>query len=125
MKKWTANEARRSETMFRRMYRDDAIREQKWRCVYCREPIRASTADHVRPLKAGGCTRRDNIKAACQPCNYAKGHMAVEAFKAILMARELPRGLSVSLMLAWSRQRIWRRVARAERHILAMVGVQA
>lgn len=45
------------------------------RCQYCWSPFPREQLqlDHVVPLARGGPTTRDNLVAACGPCNTAKG----------------------------------------------------
>jgi 5-methylcytosine-specific restriction endonuclease McrA len=45
-------------------------------CQYCANEFSRNnlTLDHVRPLSLGGKTSWDNIVAACQKCNTAKGN---------------------------------------------------
>jgi 5-methylcytosine-specific restriction endonuclease McrA len=47
------------------------MRRDKWTCGYCGE--RASTLDHVFPKSRGGLDNWENLIAACEPCNGAKG----------------------------------------------------
>ena len=48
-------------------------------CQYCslEFPRQHLTLDHVRPLSMGGRTKWDNIVAACQRCNTAKGNKMI------------------------------------------------
>jgi len=48
-------------------------------CQYCTQEFSRNnlTLDHVRPLSLGGRTKWDNIVAACQKCNTAKGNKMV------------------------------------------------
>lgn len=50
------------------------LRDQ-FECLYCNHQFARSnlTLDHVIPLSKGGKTGWDNIVAACQKCNGAKG----------------------------------------------------
>ncbi|NTF17355.1 HNH endonuclease [Agrobacterium rubi] len=113
---------RRLDAAFIRVYREQARIEQKSRCKYCHERLtaRTATADHVKPRSNHGLDRRDNIVAACEPCNKAKGSMSVAEFQKLL--HSFPTGHSIPILLAWSRRRINLAVARAERRILAFVG---
>ena len=45
----------------------------EFKCVYCGEPDKNLTFDHVIPRSKGGRTRWNNIAAACSPCNLKKG----------------------------------------------------
>ena len=92
------------DRMFARMYRSDALADQKMRCVYCKERI-----------------TRKNIKAACQPCNLAKGSMSEGLFRDILHSASIPSG--IRLACAWVRFRLNRRVEKAERRICRAVGM--
>lgn len=48
-------------------------------CQYCGSEFARKnlTLDHVIPLSKGGRTRWDNIVAACQKCNSAKGNKTI------------------------------------------------
>lgn len=111
------------DRMFARMYRSDALADQRLRCSYCKERITRenATADHLVPRKAGGKTTRKNIKAACQPCNLAKGSMSEGLFRDILHSASIPSG--IRLACAWVRFRLNRRVEKAERRICRAVGM--
>jgi 5-methylcytosine-specific restriction endonuclease McrA len=45
-------------------------------CAYCHKwvGIEGLGPDHVIPLSLGGANSRDNLAAACSPCNYNKGY---------------------------------------------------
>ena len=57
-------------TRFNVFLRDD------FRCQYCGNKFdsRDLTFEHVVPRSRGGRTTWENIVAACEPCNTAKGH---------------------------------------------------
>lgn len=114
---------RRDEKLFRKVYRDDAWRAQGGKCCYCGEKIKLAeaTADHVKPKKGGNYTSKANIKAACHPCNNAKGAMSVEDFKKALAN---PQGHSIPIMLASFRYRLWKRFDKFERRLEKFVGVK-
>lgn len=113
----------RLENLWRRVYRDQALKEQGGKCCYCHEPLnrRTATADHVTPVRRGGTTTKENIHAACYPCNQAKGAMTERRFKTLL--RNPPDDAHINLRIAAFRFRLWRRVDLAERRILAAVGL--
>lgn len=47
----------------------------RFRCQYCGDRhLKGLTFDHVVPRRDGGETTWQNIVAACEPCNTAKGH---------------------------------------------------
>lgn len=114
---------RRLDAAFMRVYREQARVEQKSLCKYCQERLsaRTATADHVRPRSKHGSDRRENIVAACEPCNKAKGSMSVGEFQKLLQA--FPAGHDVPILLAWSRRRINLAVARAERRMRSYFGL--
>jgi 5-methylcytosine-specific restriction endonuclease McrA len=112
---------RKRERMWTRMFALESWLKQGGKCAYCREPMKRDdiTGDHVDPIVSGGSTRRENIKAACRPCNMAKGHLSETAF---LKAIKSPRpGDSIHIWLAWSRRRIWLRTERACKRIMEAV----
>lgn len=96
----------KTEAAFIRVYREEARREQKGLCAYCREPItyRTATADHVIPKKRNGLDHRNNIVAACEPCNTAKGSMSERHFKMVI--KDFPAGRPTKFIMAWSRRRL-------------------
>ncbi len=113
---------RRLDAAFLRVYREQARVQQKARCKYCYEPMtaRSATADHVTARSKRGSDRRENIVAACGPCNSSKGSMSVAAFQKLL--HSFPSGHGIPILLAWSRRRLNLAVLRAEKRILAFVG---
>jgi len=52
-------------------------------CFYCKKPVAAGdlALDHAEPIAAGGTDQIQNLLIACKPCNAAKGHKAIEAYK--------------------------------------------
>lgn len=114
---------RRLDAAFIRVYREQARIDQKSRCKYCQERItaRTATADHVKPRSKHGSDRKENIVAACEPCNKAKGSMSVGEFQKLLHA--FPTGQPLAILMAWSRRRINLAVARSERRIARMFGL--
>lgn len=128
--------------VWRKMYREDARRNQGGRCRYCRSSIgrEDATLDHVVPVCEGGSDiDPGNFAAADELCNRAKGRMSVKAFQ-----RWLRSGDDVSawdmvlesdgpafrarracdLMLARSIFRINRRAEQACKRIAASVGMK-
>lgn len=47
--------------------------EQNHRCYYCGKKIDNLTQDHVIPVSRGGEHTKENVVAACMPCNLKKG----------------------------------------------------
>lgn len=94
------------DTAFRRAWKSEARAAQKCRCAYCAEPLtpKTATADHVQARAAFGLDQRNNIVAACQPCNRLKGHLPVAEFRRRI---ERPRsGEPIAFWLVWFRRRI-------------------
>ncbi|QYM73242.1 HNH endonuclease [Pseudochrobactrum sp. Wa41.01b-1] len=69
---------RKLNKAFERADKEAALREQNGRCKYCLDPlsVKAATRDHVIPRVAGGLNHKENIVAACAPCNQAKPIMS-------------------------------------------------
>lgn len=111
------------ERKWQQMFRASAATEQLGRCKYCGEALTRETisADHAVPRSKGGPTSRQNIKAACIPCNMAKGSMSVAEFMEAI-ARP-PEGASIHIWLAWSRRRLRIRVDRFRDRLSRAVGM--
>lgn len=103
------------------MFRNDALVAQHGRCAYCRVPLRArdATGDHVEPVICGGGISRQNIRAACRPCNLTKSAMGAQAF--LRLIKNPQPGDSIHVWLAWSRRRIALATERACNRIMAAV----
>jgi 5-methylcytosine-specific restriction endonuclease McrA len=52
-------------------------------CFYCAKVLAEGemTVDHVEPQKLNGGDSLQNLVLACKPCNAAKAHKPIEAFK--------------------------------------------
>ncbi|MFM6853578.1 MAG: HNH endonuclease [Sphingopyxis sp.] len=52
-------------------------------CFYCKKPVAHAdmTIDHIEPKSRGGTSSIQNLVVACKPCNSAKGHLPIEAYK--------------------------------------------
>lgn len=105
---------------FIRVYREQARVEQNSQCEYCFERLsyNTATADHVKAQSKNGSDRKENIVAACSPCNSAKGSMSVGNFKNLIKSNEIPRGKHWTILLAWSRRRINLALNRLEKKVL-------
>lgn len=101
------------ERAWLKMYRSDAKVMQSGRCAYCCAPLKPKqeTGDHVKAVIWGGQVNRENIKAACEPCNVLKGSMGPKAF--LHMIKNPQPGDGVHIWDAWSRRRIWMKTHRA------------
>jgi 5-methylcytosine-specific restriction endonuclease McrA len=71
-----------TERVWKKVYRIDAHTRRDGKCCYCRTPVPLSevTAEHRTPRKLGGRTTRENIDAACSPCNNARRHLTRAEF---------------------------------------------
>lgn len=109
------------DAAFLRAARDDARAAQDGRCRYCRDRIttRTATADHVVARACFGRDDRNNIVAACAPCNRLKGLMPVRLFVRMI---ERPRsGEPITYRLVNFRLRINLALERMERRVGAAV----
>lgn len=109
------------EKRWRHLCKIEALTEQNGTCKYCKSPliIRDATADHCWPRSKKGPTTRDNIVAACRPCNQAKGSTPhVEFYK--LIDRKFPKGAAPAILMIWASRRIMRRAHRASERILKL-----
>ncbi len=114
--------SKKLDRAFIRVYRENALREQDFKCVYCYERLnyRTVTADHIKAKSKGGNNGEDNIDAVCSPCNKAKGSMTKSQYGVMISVQ--PRCLPIEYTLAWIRRRLNLQILRAERNILASVG---
>lgn len=90
-----------------------ALREQGYRCFYCKCPLEPNeaTADHAHPKKPRGKLEKENIVAACYPCNQAKGGLFSQQFFTLINKSKPPKGEHTEILMAWASRRIWRRSA--------------
>lgn len=107
-----------------RMYREDALRAQGGRCLYCRTELTAAdvTADHRLAQANGGQDRQDNIDAVCRLCNRTKGKLSAAQFKKLVKSQE-PERFHVELIRAVRRVNL--AADRACTRILRSAGMAA
>lgn len=117
---------RKIEARILKSHKSEALAEQGGCCRYCMAPLTISqaTADHRVPRSKGGLNVRANIIAACQPCNAAKGSLPVLGFTRMLKGALPPAGAPLSILMAWSRRRIWLATHRACRTIRYSAGLE-
>lgn len=120
----TTSHLAKTDRVFVRMYREEALAGQRMRCVFCKDKITRvnATADHLVPRSRGGRTERKNIRAACKPCNDAKSNGNPTWFRDVLNGPGIPLG-DLRLGKAWIRFRLNRRFEKAERRICRAVGM--
>jgi 5-methylcytosine-specific restriction endonuclease McrA len=116
------NKKRRPDKLdlaFFRVYREEARVVQHSQCDYCYEPLtyRTATADHVVSRMDNGLDRKENLVAACEPCNKAKGHMSVNQFKKLIKTQ--PFGHELRFTMCWVRRRLNLALNRLERNVMA------
>ena len=58
--------------------------KQDWKCGYCGVHMSAPTVDHKIPVSRGGTDAKENLIAACQPCNSRKGNKTDKEYEAFL-----------------------------------------
>jgi 5-methylcytosine-specific restriction endonuclease McrA len=58
-------------------------------CAYCGRALarRDMTVDHWVPQYRGGGDEHSNLRAACEPCNAAKGNMAPDEWEGVAARR--------------------------------------
>lgn len=121
MSRKAAAKAKRLEIAFKTMYREESLRQQNFKCCYCRQPLdyKSVTADHIVPRSRGGQTIKQNIIAACRDCNYWKGSMSDYEFKTRIKNPMHWHGIQYHLM--HQRLMINIRVELAEKRIMKLV----
>lgn len=99
--------SRVNEKTWMKLYRADAVKDQKNECAYCYGPltVKTSTADHIKPRKQGGTTSKANITAACYECNQTKGSTSEGKF--LRSIKSPRRGDHIEIWMAWSRRKIF------------------
>ena len=76
-KAMTSAKKQKMDTKFKKVYREQALAENRFQCRYCFEPLtfKNVTADHVQPKSKGGLDRKENFAPCCLSCNRMKGSM--------------------------------------------------
>lgn len=102
---------------FGRADREAALRKQHGRCAYCLDRLnyRTVTRDHVRPRSQGGLDHRNNIVAACEPCNRLKGPMPYAIF--VRMISDPHPGEAMAFRMVWVSRRLNSALIRMERNL--------
>lgn len=108
---------------FDRADREDALRKEHSRCHYCRAKLTINTVtrDHVEPRSLGGSNKRQNIVAACERCNRAKGSIPYKRFMQLI--RFPASGDPLFYRFIWMDWRINRALQNLERNVAKAVGL--
>ncbi len=64
---------------------ESVMSEQGGHCFYCHEAV-PLTIDHKIPLSRGGANSRENVVAACLPCNSRKNKKTVQEWREHLLS---------------------------------------
>lgn len=109
--------------ILKRMYRQDALKKQGGKCLYCTRPLRSYevTAEHNIPRSRGGMTEKENIDAACETCNKEKGSYTKAEFNRAIHEPNLKRD-PWDLYLAAASIRLRKQTEKACRNLRKMVG---
>lgn len=72
------------------------------KCYYCNESLNRNnfTLDHVIPLSKKGKDNRENLRAACRPCNAKKNDLTLEEFRPLFFLMTGYRNFQFELPLA-------------------------
>jgi 5-methylcytosine-specific restriction endonuclease McrA len=108
------------EQAWRRLFRVEALTKQNGKCLYCLVPLSArdATADHKQPSSKRGLTTRENIGAACEQCNRAKGDMPHVEFFKIIDRKTVPRNVPVPIMLVWFTRHVMTKAQHSSNRIM-------
>ncbi|CCF19105.1 protein of unknown function [Pseudorhizobium banfieldiae] len=121
----TQYQQRKLEAAFAKADREAALRKQDGRCKYClvRLTYKNVTRDHVIARATGGLDHRNNIVAACERCNKAKGMMSVKLFMRLIT---FPRpGEDIRYRMIWFDLRINRALMEMEKNVFKAVGIKS
>lgn len=113
------------DTSFRRVYREEALKQQHFECRYCFEPLtyKSVTADHFEPKSKGGLDRKENIVPCCLSCNRMKGSMTANQY--MNRIKHFPKGEPIEWLIKWSNRRVNLAASRSVKRISEMFGVSA
>ncbi|MEN5275811.1 HNH endonuclease signature motif containing protein [Brucella sp. TWI432] len=121
---WRATrfQQRKLDAAFARADREAALRKQGGKCAYClsRLTLKTATRDHIIPRSAGGLDHRNNIVAACEPCNKLKGSTPLALFLRMI-SRPRP-GEPMKYRLVWFSRQIEKRLDVMEKRVMRSVG---
>lgn len=80
----------RQASLWRRVWREDALVRQDNRCCWCQRRLEReeATAEHLKARSRGGRDEAGNIGAAHRECNMARGSIGPQVFTPILKGIE-------------------------------------
>lgn len=111
---------RRKSDKWLRLARDEKLREQGGKCIYCRSQLTTSkaTLEHKKPVSRGGRDNPGNLAASCRLCNQTKGSLTDPQFRKLIKSGEG----DIQLRLCFSVRKINLAAERACTRILRFVG---
>lgn len=117
-----AQQTSKMDAAFMRMYRLNALHDQRGYCLYCFCPLdrHTATTEHREPRHGGGLDRSANIGASCNACNLTKGWMPERVF-VDLISGDQPHD-NIHIHLARFRRRMWLATHRSCGRIMRRVG---
>lgn len=112
------------DAAFARADREAALRKQDGRCKYClcQLTYKNVTRDHVIARATGGSDHRDNIVAACGPCNRAKGTMSIKLFLRMITFPQ--PGEAILFRMIWVDRRLNQALMEMERNVFRAMGIK-
>ncbi|NKW09996.1 HNH endonuclease [Ochrobactrum tritici] len=101
---------------------ESALKKQGGKCIYCLDPltVKQVTREHIKPRSAGGLDSKDNIAAACAPCNRLKGSTPYGKFMRLIS--EPRSGEPIKYRLVWFSRQLNKRIALMEKRVMRAVG---
>lgn len=110
------------DAAFARADRESALKKQGGKCIYCLDPltVKQVTREHIKPRSAGGLDSKDNIAAACAPCNRLKGSTPYGKFMRLIS--EPRSGEPIKYRLVWFSRQLNKRIALMEKRVMRAVG---
>lgn len=121
----TSYRQKKLEAAFAKADREAALRKQDGRCKYClcKLTYKNVTRDHVISRAAGGSDHRDNIVAACAPCNRAKGSMSIKLFLRLITSPQ--PGEPMQFRLIGVDRRLNKALMEMEKNVFRAMGIKS
>lgn len=108
---------KQTEKMFMKMYREDALRNQNFKCLYClnSQTFKTITGEHKTCKSKGGNLSADNIGASCERCNKAKSNLNHDKFLKIINHCDIPK--NVNHISTWFARRLNKRIDKMKNNL--------